>query len=265
MVRLSAAVMAHPVRRQYVEELLPKLGDVPVAWDQVPTPSTDTEQRWAVGRAAWAAHDPYADWHVVVQDDALVSDRFLEGLAEALAHVPFGVIVSGYCGTMRPNQRMVQTAIGRAEKHGSSWVTMQALNWGVAWAAPVVTIPDMLAWCDGQVGLTYDTRTGRYYRDVLGWGCWYTWPSLVDHRQGPSIAGHEPSGRFAHRFAPDATVPEWSRLPPDESVDVRAFRNLQSGRLLVIRDDVTASQMARARRWVEVDVETLPLASQPLR
>jgi hypothetical protein len=99
----------------------------------------------------------------------------------------------------------------------------------------------------------------------MGWACWYTWPSLVDHRQGPSIAGHESAGRFAHRFAPDATVPDWSALPPNEMDDVRAFRNMQTGRLVVVRDDVAASQMAQASRWVEVDAGTLPLAAQALR
>jgi len=265
MVKLSVSVMAHPVRRPLVEELLAQLGDVPVSWDSNPEPSPEPQRRWATGRRAFELADPQSDWHVVVQDDALVSENFREGLARALDHAPFGVIVSPYLGTKRPSQQSVQRAIQKAEKAGSSWTTMSGLNWGVAIAVPTVSIPHMLAWCDEQTTMPYDTRIGRFYRDQLGWECWYTWPSLVDHREGPSICGHSSSGRYAHRFAGDAMEPDWSRLPPEDAGQSRAFRNIASGRLVVTRDPVAAAQMASARRWVEEDATALPLHVRPLR
>jgi len=265
MVSLSVSVMAHPVRRPLVEELLEQLGDVPVAWDQHAQPSPLPYRRWATGRRAWQMADPSSDWHVVVQDDALVSNNFREGFAKALDHVPFGAIVSAYLGTKRPSQRYVQQAIGRAEQAGSSWATMNGLNWGPAIAVPTVSIPQMLAWCDEKVDLPYDTRIGRFYRDQLGWECWYTWPSLVDHRQGPSICGHGSVGRFAHRFAEDALAVDWSKVPAQESGTTRAFRNRQSGRLVITRDAAVASQMERARRWVEEEARAIPLHVRTLR
>ena len=265
MVALSVAVMAHPVRRSLVEELLAQLGDVPVSWDPHTETSADPARRWATGRAAFEMADPESDWHVVVQDDAVVAEHFREGLAEALKHVPFGAIVSGYLGTKRPAQNHVRSAIAHADKHGSPWVVLDQLKWGPAIAVPTHTIPEMLEWCDLQVTAPYDARIGWYYCDVLGWSCWYTWPSLVDHRQGPSLCGHGAVGRFAHRFADDALEPDWSVMPANQTGVPRAFRNVQSGRLVIVRDDVHASQMASARRWVEVDTETLPMASHPLR
>jgi hypothetical protein len=265
MVNLSVSVMAHPVRRPLVEQLLEQLGDVPVSWDKHAEPSTDPRRRWATGRAAFELADPDSDWHVVVQDDAIVSDRFVEGLASALKNVPYGAVVSCYLGTGRPAQTKATQGVARAEKAGVPWVVLDEIKWGVGIAVPTATIPAMLEWCDGQPTMPYDARIGRYYASQLGWQAWYTWPCLVDHRQGPSICGHGSSGRFAHGFAEDATVPDWSLLPPSESGEARAFRNSQTGRLLITRDPVTASQMARARRWVEEDATTLTLASHALR
>lgn len=265
MVRLSVSVMAHPVRRPLVEELLGQLGDVPVSWDKHAEPSPDPERRWATGRAAWEMHDPSADWHLVIQDDALVSDNFREGLSAALDHVPFGVVVSAYLGTKRPQQQAVQNAIGQARKSGAAWAVMRSLNWGPAIVVPTQAIRPMLDWSDRKTGLAYDKRIGVFFRDELGWGCWYTWPSLVDHRQGPSISGHGNIGRFAHEFAADALQVDWSRVPDDDGARERAFRHRNTRRLVFVRDDEKAAQLARARMWTEVDVGTLRGSLAPLR
>src|SRR5690606_25850971 len=62
----------HPTRKEQVEDLQAMLDrDVPVAWDPNPEPSPDPQRRWATGRAAWELHDADADWHLVIQDDAV--------------------------------------------------------------------------------------------------------------------------------------------------------------------------------------------------
>jgi hypothetical protein len=266
MVAVSVSIMAHPLRAAYVDELQVELGGVPVSWDSVPTMTEyDRDRVWQVCRGAWMAHDPQADWHVVVQDDAVLAPRFTEGMSAALEHVPLGVIVSAYLGTMRPNQQRVRQVIGDAERAGAAWVTMSQLYHGVAIAIPTDRILPMIEWADEQHGQADDRRISNYFNRQLGWGCWYTWPCLADHREGPSMVGHEASGRHAHRLADDATVPDWSALPAGESGGVRAFRNSQTGRIVVVRDDAKASQMARARRWDELDAATLPMAAHALR
>ena len=211
-MKLSAAVMAHPVREPQVLELLGALDrEVPVSWDTAGPPSSDPRQRWRNGRRAWEMHDPDADWHMVIQDDALVVPDLLAGLEAALEHVPPEAIVCPYVGTKRPHKARVNAAVKIATEQGARWLSMRSLNWGVAIVAPVESIDRMLEWCDTQTLMSYDKRIGVYYRDVLGWRTWYPFPSLVDHREGPSICGHSHSGRVAHRMHTGSALEvDWS-------------------------------------------------------
>lgn len=198
--------MAHPVRETYVEELLISLGIRDaigmVSWDRVAEPSSIGEQRWKTGRTAWMLHDSDADWHVVLQDDAVVCDDFLAGFSEALDHLPDeAVVASAYCGSKRPGQIPFTRLARQARTDDASWLRSMQVWWGVAIAARTETIEPMLEWCDAKTGSPYDSRIGAYYRRVLDTDCWYTWPSLVDHRDGPSlIAGHRDQGRRAREF-----------------------------------------------------------------
>src|SRR5690625_937433 len=192
--------MAHQARREHADELGVKLG-VPVVYDRCPEPSDDPAQRWANGRnALLTAAEAGADWTMVIQADAIVCDDLLETMGKALDFVPDQAIVSAYLGTKRPAQRWYQQAIAEADRIGASWIRAKSLSWGVAFAVPTGTVTEMVRWADRRREMPYDMRVGRYYRDRLGWLCWHPWPSLVDHRQGPSLCGHDDSGRHAHRF-----------------------------------------------------------------
>lgn len=191
--------MAHPSRRTFVEILLGQLDrEIPVSWDVDGPPSPDKAKRWRVGTAAWRMHTG-ADWHMVIQDDTTVCPDLLAGLEKALDYVPDDVgIVQPYVGKARPlGQHFVQLA-AQADRVGATWIQHRSMCWGVAIIVRTATIEDMIAWCTQRPTLTYDSRVGRYYRDVLHQVTWYTWPSLVDHRDGPSLVGHGP-GRVAHK------------------------------------------------------------------
>lgn len=195
MATLSVAVMAHRGRAHLVPELVERLGieDDLVVWDQ-------REDRWDTGRRAMLEHDPAAQWHMVIQDDALVCRDLIPGLQVALEHVPADALACPYVGTRRPMAERVEAAVSEADRIAASWVVMQTLNWGVAIIVPTRTIPDMIAWCDRLTIPNYDKRVGQYYWRRRNWPTWYTWPSLIDHRDVPSLAGHGPD-RHAHRFA----------------------------------------------------------------
>ena len=201
--KLSVTIMAHPVRKESAEELQAALGgDVTIVYDANPVPSKDPKQRWATGKAAWEAHDPDADWHMVIQDDAIPSKDMIAGLEYALGQFDGEGLVSAYTGTGRPDQKNVKMAIETAEKHKYSWISTWSLNWGVAIIAPTSTIPAMLKWCSrpARSERNYDMRIGQYYRDILGWRTWHTFPSLADHRDEASLVGHGQGGdRVAHR------------------------------------------------------------------
>lgn len=218
-MRLSAVIMAHPVRKDTAEQVQAALDrDVEIVYDTEPEPSSDPRQRWATGRRCWEAADPAADWHLVLQDDVHVAEDLLAGLEAALDVLGTEGLVSAYTGTGRPDQRNVKRALAVADQHGHAWMATRSLNWGPAILAPVETIPDMVKWCShsSKAKANYDYRIGRYYRDVLKWRTWYTVPSLVEHRGLPSLVGHD-SGpvRHAHRFHTGSALDvDWSRTPP---------------------------------------------------
>lgn len=199
MAKLSVSVMAHQARAHLVDELVDRLGvDADrVTWDR-------RQDRWDTGRRAMLDHDPDSDWHMVIQDDAMVCRDLLPGLEAALDRVPAGAISCPYVGTRRPMTERVTRAVEEADRAQASWIVLQTLNWGVAIIVPTNTIAEMVAWCDRLTIPNYDKRVGQYYWRVRNWPTWYTHPSLVDHRDVPSLAGHGPDRR-AHRFAGEDT------------------------------------------------------------
>src|SRR5690554_28716 len=84
-MKLSVSIMAHRQRQAEAEELQGWLGgDTRIAWDPQPKTSPDPRQRWVTGRLAWEMHDPTADWHMVIQDDAIPAQDLVAGLENAL-------------------------------------------------------------------------------------------------------------------------------------------------------------------------------------
>jgi hypothetical protein len=201
---VSFTVMGHTARQQQARRLARDLS-CPAMFD---TPELGLGEV-ANGNRAWACAR-HADWHAVLQDDALLVPGFLEALPRALAAADHS-IVSLYTGTGRPLQRSVESAIRVADARGWAWLEHRTLLWGVAVAMPTGLAPDFLAWGAGQPG-PYDERIGRFARErripVL-----YTHPSLVDHADGPTLLQHKvgppTAPRRAHRLgtAADYTTP----------------------------------------------------------
>lgn len=217
-MKLSAAIMAHPVRTEAAEQVQAALDrPVEIVYDTEPEPSRDPRRRWATGRRAWEAHDPGADWHLVLQDDIEVSADLLAGLEQALDVLGPEGLVSAYTGTGRPDQRNVRRALAVADREGHAWMCTRSLNWGPAILLPAETIPDMLRWCShsSKSRANYDYRIGVWARDRMRWRTWYTVPSLVEHRGLPSLVGHDIGPvRRAHRFHRGSALDiDWSRTP----------------------------------------------------
>ena len=139
------------------------------------------------GDHAWACHDRDADFHVVLQDDALPIPGFAVHAAAALAARPES-LVSFYVGTGRPRQPRVSTAIARAQTDGCAWLSAETLLWGVAVALPTEHVTGFLDWAAG-CALPYDRRLGAYATHA-GLPIHYTHPSLVDHADGPTLLRH---------------------------------------------------------------------------
>jgi hypothetical protein len=196
-VRISAAIMAHPDRGEQVTELVDALDrPVPVIWDEEGAPSGNADRIWRTARRVWALTDPGAEYHVLIQDDALVCADYLAGLEKALDYVPQGAIVSPYLGTGRMAPARWATLARMASERGASWIAGERVMWGVSLAMPTADIPAMIEWADRRGGVPDDMRVGgwakRTNREV-----WYPWPSLVDHRPVPSLTKHRASDRRA--------------------------------------------------------------------
>jgi hypothetical protein len=217
-VNVSASIMAHPSRAHEVGQLREALDrNVPVHWDQAGPPSGKGDRVWSVAREAWLMADPSADFHVLLQDDAVPCRDLLAGLEQALDWAPDNVIVSPYLGQGRNVPLRWGRMAARADQRGASWVVSEVLVWGVCLVAPTRMIPEMVAWCDRKAGMPDDMRVNAWARrhqvDI-----WYTWPSLVDHRAVPSLTKHRASDRKAQRHhegsALDLDWNGWTEVDP---------------------------------------------------
>lgn len=206
-IRLSVAIMAHPDRKKQVDHVQSAIGRVPVVWDE-------KQDRWDTGRRSMLAFDPGCTHHLVIQDDTLPCRDLIPGLEHALMYCPPDVPVCLYIGRRRPEYNSVSSVCAVAERIGASWVTMHTLNWGPGVVVPTDAIKEMIQFCDPLREIkNYDRRLSRYWELSVHSRVWYTWPSLVDHADGPSLVrgrlgtdrrkGH--TSRVAWRYAGERT------------------------------------------------------------
>lgn len=195
MPSVGVCIMAHPVRQSRAEQLVYRLEDhgVSIVWDT-------TNTVWDTGRQAWLAGigSPYTHW-MVIQDDALVCRDLIPGVEQALRYTSPSSPLSLYVGQSRPFADYVESLVQKAENSQASFITTNKINWGVGIVVPTVQIAAMIDYCDRRSDKMYDRRLGKWFLHQ-GIRVWHTWPSLVDHRNGPSVLGHRREDRRAHRF-----------------------------------------------------------------
>lgn len=191
--KCSVAIMAHPKRRAFIPRLRKTL-DRPAAviWDR-------RNDRWDTGRRAQLAFDPEATHHMVIQDDAIVCRDLTAGVEAALKFVPDGSPLGLYVGRVRPFAGVIQRLVEEAQPD-ASWLKMAELHWGVGVVVPTAVIPDMIAWCDEHPVQNYDRRMSNYFARFKI-PVYYPWPSLVEHRDSPTLVHGHGDKRHAHRFA----------------------------------------------------------------
>jgi len=202
---LSVTVMAHPKRKEWAEELAVQI-PATITWDQ-------KNDRHDTGYRAIKAHDVNATHHVVVQDDVHLCGNFLKAVTEACKYAPNNAPIGLYYGGKGKASSAHAKAALEAEANNASWIVRKGPIWGPAIVYPVSTIPDLLKYFKSSVVENYDRRVMRYYQS-LNQMCWYTFPSLVDHRQedNPSLCGHDRGNRVARHFAgpQNALEVDWS-------------------------------------------------------
>ena len=194
--------MAHDKRREWAEQLAGSIG-CEVTWDR-------HNDRHETGIRAIESYDRDADYHVVVQDDVVLPGNFASLVTEALRWVPPSHPAGLYHGGTSGRHAHAWSA---AEAAGASWLVRKGPIWGPAIAYPVDNILALSEHYRASGTQNYDRRVMEFYHGQ-GILCWYSVPSLVDHRQegNPSLCGHDRDGRVARRFVGPQTGVEldWS-------------------------------------------------------
>jgi hypothetical protein len=205
----SITVMAHKLRRHFVPLLLPRLPGAVVVWDE-------KNDRWDTGRRALLSGASNDDrWHLVIQDDALLCHNFTKQATLALTKLAernhIGP-VSLYLSKTAP----FASAVDAATKDDASWIVAPGPLWGVGLLIRRYIIAELVEECDTMVDEPqYDLRIAKFFarRSLF---CYYSVPSLVDHRIGvlaPSLIPGRGSSkrRTAEWFlGTRANVPIWN-------------------------------------------------------
>lgn len=200
-MNISVTIMAHPLRSAAATRLYGMIASMPFM--HVALVYDDKNDEWSNGKRAMLAHGK-SEWHVVIQDDAIVGDMFYANLVTALQNAPAASLVSLYTGTVRPEQVRVEAALSRARIQGASWLKSNSLYWGVGVAIPTTYIEPLIHAVDKSI-LPYDRRLGSYFA-LLRLATYYTVPSLVDHDDSlPSLLSNDANGerRHAHNYCRD--------------------------------------------------------------
>lgn len=197
-MKISIAIMAHPNRIKPAGDLQDQLKKMPFSQCAVILDRVNTE--WETGRRALRWGVGKGQWHVVIQDDAILTPNFYENIENAITALKEKTLFSLYTGTSRPLGQRVKAAVDKAKD--GEWLQSHQLFWGVGIVIPTVHIEPMLDFVE-DIQLNYDNKIGEFYcRNGLP--VYYCIPSLVDHddEQG-SLLGHgqSPEPRVAHRLA----------------------------------------------------------------
>lgn len=184
-MKLSLSIMAHPSRKDFVDYLHGRLGNIPVSFDE-------GCGVWENCKRAWRLHDPDADFHCVIQDDAIICDDF-HMLATLAIQTGWdkGCATSLFFGKRTP---LINEA-RRGLKQG--FIIKRMLHWGVAICLPTGLIEEMIAFGDKINIKQDDARISRFLQNKHI-PIYYPLPSLVDHRHGVSLV-NDP-GRFRSAF-----------------------------------------------------------------
>lgn len=174
--------MAHPKRAEFLPYLLEKLGNCQIAMDE-------GHGLWKNARRAWKMYDPNADYHVVIQDDAIVCNKFKERALETIKQSE-KVFKNGphlinfyYDNILAPITKIEEII-------NQGYITRSKVCWAVAICMPVSLIDEMLSFADSINDPRDDERITGFMRSKR-LKCYFPIPSLIDHRtDATSLVGN---------------------------------------------------------------------------
>ena len=195
-MKLSISIQAHESRAEYFPHLRERLGDVAFFVD------VDGEKNlgcWLNNRRAWLAYDPRADYHIVIQDDAIVCENFQEKAQDFIkAHDNNKMAFNFFLGKQKRGTENTEATFKTAMQDG--FLIRRRNAWGVAICIPTKIIPQVIELCDKYEKIPQDdVRLGKALF-ALGYDVCYPVPSYIEHRKGKSLVGNDNEGRQAYQY-----------------------------------------------------------------
>lgn len=184
-------VVAHHTRQHQANALAETVGASYVSVDDGSLgPEANHREVWQ-----WLNNNANgAQFCVVLEDDCVPIDNFRDQLKAVLAQAPTSV-VSLYLGRNRPThwQPRIAQALTRAAQADAHWITTTDLVYGVGVAIRANLVPDMLDATTPHPRIPIDHAIRNWARrnnHTIA----FTVPSLLDHRDQPTLVAH-PDGQ----------------------------------------------------------------------
>lgn len=198
-MKLSISIMGHPSRESFFKHLTDNLGNVPFALDH------NNAGEWENCKAAWRLHDPSAQWHVVIQDDAIICKDFMARALSVIKKAKQILDVEDYvCNFYFGARKSARKTAAKAMVRGY-WVNTQP-KWGVAICMQTKFIEDMIKFGDKLTDPAFGTRDDIRIAKFIGHKnipVYFPMPSIINHRAGQSLVGDPGTNRQAYKFIDD--------------------------------------------------------------
>lgn len=162
---VSISIMAHKSREEFIPYLEEKLGECKVFIDDGSLGVKKNSIR------CWESYDKSEEYHLVIQDDAIITEDFHKKLNKYISKKP--EILSLFL-SKRTYPQTTKKGIFRVRK---------ALTGGVGIVMKTKHIKGLIKYMNSQTMENDDTLISHYFRKK-GIIIKYTDPSLLDHRHG---------------------------------------------------------------------------------
>ncbi len=188
--------MASEEREQYFPYLREKLGDVPFSIDG-PRKTFQNIGVWENCKRAWKMRDPNADYHLVLQDDAIICDNLIERIEELIKKTPgdyaYQLFFMGELA-IRVEEKT------KAEKDG--FIIRKNLNSGVAIMLPTNQIERIMSLAEHNNTNIDDANIG-YALNQISMKVIYPVPCFINHRsckETPTLISRVETERVSQYF-----------------------------------------------------------------
>lgn len=174
-IKISKTIMAYYKREHRIPEIRKMIGDAKVSLDN------GSWGLWENSKRSWLSFDPQYDYHLVIQDDAVVCRSFYKELSSHLNKHPHRFT----CLYFRYKSHKTHATLNLAGENGvlTNGFLFPRLQWGIGLLCPTAMIPDMISFADDikdeKMKNTDDLRFSRYLSSIKH-DVYYPLPSLID-------------------------------------------------------------------------------------